>query len=248
MRTTRVYVNQPLSLDQVVQLGEREAHYLGHVMRLRENDPVQVFNGEGGCYTARVTAVGRRSVSIVPQEFLQQDRESSLHVTLAHGIARGQHMDYTIQKAVELGVTRIVPLFTEHAQVRLSGDRAEQRLAHWRGVAVSACEQCGRNRIPDIDRPLSLAEWLDMDADGLRLVLQPGAETALPPGDAPPAAVTLLCGPEGGLSESDLQSASGHGYRPVSLGPRTLRTETAALAALTLCQVLWGDMRLHAGP
>ena len=243
MRNIRIYVNQPLVLQHTLMLDARQSHYLSHVLRLRVNDRVHAFNGIGGCYDACISSISRRGVSIVLQEFLDEECESGLHLTLAHGIARGQRMDYAIQKAVELGVNRIVPLLTEHAQVKVRAEKEDTRLAHWQGVAVSACEQSGRNHIPDIDRPVLLEQWAESDGNEVKLVLQPGAGRSLGALDIQPEAVTLLCGPEGGLSDGDLKRATDHGYRPVSLGPRTLRTETAAVVALALCQALWGDLR-----
>jgi 16S rRNA (uracil1498-N3)-methyltransferase len=242
MRNIRIYVNQPLALQEALTLDERPSHYLMHVLRLRENDHVHAFNGLGGCYVARISGISRRGVSIVPQEFIDEERESGLDLTLAHGIARGQRMDFTIQKAVELGVNRIVPLLTEHGQVKVRAEKKDTRLKHWRGVVISACEQCGRNRIPVIDRPVPLDQWATSDGNGVKLVLQPGAGQPLGALDVQPAAVTLLCGPEGGFSVADLKQATDHGYLTVSLGPRILRTETAAVAALALCQSLWGDL------
>ena len=242
MRNIRIYVNQPLVLQEAVMLAERPSHYLRHVLRLRENDVVHAFNGLGGCYVARISGVAKHGVTIVPQEFLDEERESGLDLTLAHGIARGQRMDYTVQKAVELGVNRIVPLLTEHGQVKVRAEKADNRLAHWQGIAISACEQCGRNRVPVIDRPVPLDQWAAADGNEIKLILQPGAVMALGALDMQPAALTLLCGPEGGFSDDDLKRATDHGYRPVSLGPRTLRTETAAVAALALCQAMWGDL------
>jgi 16S rRNA (uracil1498-N3)-methyltransferase len=243
VRNIRVYVNQPLSLGQPVILEERPAHHLGHVLRLRPRDLVHAFNGRGGCYVARIDRITRREVAIVPTEYLDEERESALNLILAHGIARGQRMDYTIQKAVELGVNRIVPVLTEHAQVKLGAERLEKRLSHWHGVIISACEQCGRNRLPDMETPLALADWAAADDNEVKLLLQPGAGPSPGSLDIQPAAVTLLCGPEGGLSEYDCRLAEEAGYRAVSLGPRTLRTETAAVAALAVCQALWGDLR-----
>jgi len=242
MRNVRVHVSQPLALQQETILDERAAHYLKHVLRLRENDTVQVFDGTGGCYEAVISRIARDTVAVVPREFRNEDRESGLDLCLAHGLARGQRMDYTIQKAVELGVRRIVPLLTEHVQVRLGPERTDKRLAHWQGVIASACEQCGRNRLPVIEAPVSLSDWVEADDAAVKLVLWP--EAASPLGDAAsaPAAVSLLCGPEGGLSRRDLETAGAGGYRPVRLGPRILRTETAAVAALAVCQALWGDL------
>lgn len=243
MRKIRVYVNQPLSLEQPVILGESATHHLAHVLRLRQHDLVHAFNGRGGCYLARVDRITKHEVVIVPTEFLEEERESGLDLTLAHGVARGQRMDYTIQKAVELGVNRIVPVLTEYTQMKLGAERLEKRLSHWQGVIISACEQCGRNRLPIIDTPLTLAEWAAADVSEVKLLLQPGAGPTLGSLDMRPASATLLCGPEGGLSQNDCRLAAEAGYCPVSLGPRILRTETAAVTALAVCQSLWGDLR-----
>ena len=152
-------------------------------------------------------------------------------------------MDYTIQKAVELGVSRIIPLFTEHCGVQLQGERLEKRVKHWQGVVVSACEQCGRNRIPPVDTPATLTQWLAMPGEGLRLVLAPDAEYSLAQLPAPSGPVTLLIGPEGGLSDQEIALAKQAGYTGLRLGPRILRTETAAVAALAAMLGTWGDFR-----
>ena len=153
-------------------------------------------------------------------------------------------MDYTLQKAVELGVTDIVPLWTERTQVRLDDKRLERRMDHWRGVTISACEQCGRTRIPGLDAPVELKPWLaETDLQGLRLVLDPNATLTLTGLEHPESRVALLTGPEGGLSGAEREFARQHGFIPVRFGPRILRTETAALAAISSLQALWGDFR-----
>lgn len=243
MKEIRVFVDQPLSPGRETVLDERASHYLKNVLRLRRDDRFHAFDGEGGCYIARLTSISKKAAVLLPEQHVAGERESSLDVTLVQGIARGQKMDYTIQKAVELGVNRIVPVVTEFSQVKLDAQRADKRLSHWRGVVISACEQCGRNRLPVVEAPLALDEWLETGDENGGLMLQPGA--ALPLAGYTPETehLTLLIGPEGGLSEADCRAAEHAGYRGVSLGPRILRTETAAVAALAACQTLWGDFR-----
>jgi 16S rRNA (uracil1498-N3)-methyltransferase len=243
MKPTRLFVNQPLSTGSEVQLDERSSHYLRNVLRLRAGAPVHAFNGEGGYFSARIAAAGRQAVSLELGGHVAEERESGLAITLVQGIARGQKMDYTIQKAVELGVSRIVPVLTEYSQVKLNAARADKRLSHWRGVVASACEQCGRNRLPRVEAPQLLADWLDSAPEGGRLMLQPGCDTGLDAVAPPGTAVSLLIGPEGGLGDEDRRLAVAGGYRGIALGPRVLRTETAAVAALAVCQALWGDLR-----
>ncbi|MBI2994673.1 MAG: 16S rRNA (uracil(1498)-N(3))-methyltransferase [Gammaproteobacteria bacterium] len=243
MRINRVFADQPLARGALIDLSAEGAHHIGTVLRMREGDFLHVFDGDGGCYLARIAARRRSTVTIEPVEFLAEDRESPIQVTLAQGLARGTHMDYTIQKAVELGVRRIAPLLTEHGNVRLDGARASQRMQHWRRIIIGACEQCGRNRLPELLAPIPFSDWIAGDASPLRLVLHPRGECGLGGVPAGGAGVTLLCGPEGGFAEPEFEAAMRAGYTGVRLGPRILRTETAAVAALAACQVLWGDLR-----
>jgi len=243
MKEIRVFVDQPLFTGSETVLDERASHYLKNVLRLRQDDRFHAFNGEGGYYIARITAIRKNAVGLLPEEHVAGERESSLDMTLVQGIARGQKMDYTIQKAVELGVNRIVPVVTEFSQVRLDAQRADKRLSHWQGVIISACEQCGRNRLPAVEAPAMLAEWLQTGEHPGGLMLQPAADRTLAEYEPETQRMTLLIGPEGGLSEGDCRAAEYAGYRGVSLGPRILRTETAAVAALAACQTLWGDFR-----
>jgi 16S rRNA (uracil1498-N3)-methyltransferase len=205
---------------------------------------VRLFDGNGAEYTGEIASLAKRTVTArVLEAAPDADRESPLRITLAQGIARGDKMDWILQKATELGVTRIVPLVTERTEVKLDAERAARRRAHWEAVLASACEQCGRNRLPRIDEPVKLAQWaatLDDDA-GLRLALDPRGDAnarELVPG----AQVTLAVGPEGGLSDHDLAALAQAGFRGLRLGPRILRTETAGLAALAALQVLHGDL------
>ncbi|MEJ2565823.1 MAG: 16S rRNA (uracil(1498)-N(3))-methyltransferase, partial [Gammaproteobacteria bacterium] len=205
--------------------------------------PLILFNGEGGEFAATVTDIDKRTVTVAVGDFQPTEREPPLQLHLAQGISRGERMDYTIQKAVELGVSRIIPLFTEHCGVRLDGERLARRVRHWQGVVIGACEQCGRNHIPRIDSPVTLAQWLMTPAEGLRVVLAPDAQRTLAQFPVPTDPVMLLIGPEGGLSDQEISQAQAAGYLGLRLGPRILRTETAAVAALAAMLGIWGDFR-----
>lgn len=242
MRLTRIFADAPLTCNETLDLPQAASHHLSKVLRMRPDQQIQVFNGRGGYYSALITAIGKRSVTIVPLEFFAEQRESSLEITLAQGISRGQHMDYTVQKAVELGVTKIVPLVSEFSNVHLDRDRAENKLAHWRSIIIHACEQCGRTRVPEISSPMPFMDWVGGVSHGVKIILAPLAGNTLKEITDMKPAVTLLSGPEGGFSEDEIANAVAAGYRPVALGPRVLRTETAALAALCAIQVLWGDL------
>jgi 16S rRNA (uracil1498-N3)-methyltransferase len=243
MTRTRVYTDQALAPGQPVELDEAASHHLTGVMRLRVGDPLVLFDGRGTECQGVIERIGKRRVAVSLQTHDPVSRESPLQVTLAQGISRGERMDYTIQKAVELGVTAIAPLTTLRSTVKLDADRTEKRLAHWHKVIVSACEQCGRNHLPRLLPVQGLQQWLDRPENGSKIVLRGGAETALSALTPPHNTVTMLIGPEGGLDPVELESAARAGYLPVRLGPRILRTETAAVAALAAMQALWGDFR-----
>lgn len=243
MRLPRIYHPAPLSSDSQSELSDAAVNHVARVLRLPVGAPLILFNGEGGEFEATVSAIDKRRVVVNVGAFRDKEREAPLSLWLAQGISRGERMDYTIQKAVELGVSRIIPLFTEHCGVQLDGERLEKRSMHWQGVVISACEQCGRNRIPQVATPLAFTEWLARPGDGLRLVLDPDADHSLARLPAPSGLVTLLIGPEGGLSDQEVALAEGAGYLGLRLGPRILRTETAATAALAVVLGAWGDFR-----
>ncbi|MEW9573728.1 16S rRNA (uracil(1498)-N(3))-methyltransferase [Rhodanobacter sp. Si-c] len=243
MRTIRIHVDQPLAAGAEMVLPAQAGEHVARVLRLAAADPLTLFNGDGADYAATILAVGRREVRIHVLDRQVVTRESPLRLTLAQGVARGEKMDLIVQKATELGAARIVPLLTERAEVKLDVARAEKRLAHWRAVAASACEQCGRACLPEILPALPLPAWLAALADdgALRLALLPEAESSarqLRPGDA---GALLVVGPEGGLGERDAVALHEAGFRGLRLGPRILRTETAGLAALAALQALHGD-------
>lgn len=242
MRKTRVYVQTNLSIGQESRIEGDAAHHLVNVLRLKAGQTIFAFNGTGGCFEAEIIQIEKKAVVILPQLFSQGNRESPLQLTLVQGISRGQHMDYTVQKAVELGVSRIVPVFTEFSNVKLSEDRSHKRIEHWNKIIIGACEQSGRNIVPPLEPPLPFSEWISKDTSSLRLILHPDADQALAALELPITDMMLLCGPEGGLSDREVEFARASGYRAVTLGPRILRTETAALAAIAVCQSRFGDM------
>ena len=237
MRLSRFFVDLPLSIGQH-QLPEAQAHYIGRVLRLTAGSQVQLFDGSGREFLGELSEVGKKTVSVALGEQLDGMPESPLRIHLGQGLSRGERMDWAIQKATELGVGEITPIVSERCEVRLNDERADKRLTHWRQIAISACEQCGRSVLPVIHPPRSLADWLAVEAD-LKLVLHPVAEPLA--SHAQPRTLAFLIGPEGGLSENEVGLAAERGFRPARLGPRVLRTETAPVVALSVAQQLWGD-------
>jgi 16S rRNA (uracil1498-N3)-methyltransferase len=239
---TRVYVPDAIPAHGIFDAPRDAAHHLAHVLRLGEGDLLVVFDGRGLEYAATIERIGKSAVTLRVSEPNAVDRESPLAVTLAQGISSGERMDYTVQKAVELGVTAIQPLASERSIVRLSAERAAKRVAHWQGIVVAACEQSGRNRVPEVLPVASVTGWLaQVPSDALRLTLSPNAESTLHELERPQGSIALLVGPEGGLSPRERDDARAAGFSGLKLGPRVLRTETAALAALAAMQALWGD-------
>jgi 16S rRNA (uracil1498-N3)-methyltransferase len=243
VRIPRFYLPDLLSVGMTVSLDDNAFAHAVRVLRLKPNAPLILFNGRGGAFAATLTEIGKRNAAAQITAVLPGEVESSLTIALAQGVSRGDNMDYTVQKAVELGVAVIQPLFTERGGVDLSGERLERKVQHWRGVVIGACEQCGRNQLPELREPLSLAGWLERAAEpGLRLLLDPVAESGLRGLEPSSALITLLIGPEGGLSPAEISQAQRAGFSGVRLGPRILRTETAGVAALAALQALWGDL------
>jgi 16S rRNA (uracil1498-N3)-methyltransferase len=239
VRLSRLYTPQPLATDAVVDLDESRSHYLSRVLRLTVGARVNVFNGDGREFPAELTAVGKKQVQLQLGQPFTPDTESPLHTVLGLGISRGERMDYAIQKSTELGVSVIVPLFSEHCEVRLDGERQDKRLEHWRGVAISACEQCGRVKPPLIEAPQPLTQWVASNPAELKLLFDHTQATGLPT-TPPPQGVALLIGPEGGLAPAEIDKALAAGFTGIALGKRIFRTETAPVAALSVLQYLWG--------
>ncbi|EHQ51799.1 hypothetical protein ECTPHS_03844 [Ectothiorhodospira sp. PHS-1] len=249
MRVPRCYLDHPLAVGREVALDERVHRHVVQVLRLRTGAPLILFNGDGAEYTATLIQAERRASAARIEARVPRDTRPALPVTLAQGIAKGDRMDYGLQKATELGVSRIQPVITRRT---VGGDderRLDKRMTHWRGVVISACEQCGRNDIPELLPPMPLTRWLGAYRSGpgaeeqaLGLVLDPRATHGLTGIRDRPASIHLLIGPEGGLEENEIGQAIHEGMTPVRLGPRILRTETAGVAALAVIQALWGDL------
>lgn len=244
MRSIRIHVEQPLTPGVELILPAQAGEHVARVLRLGEGAPLLLFNGDGHDYAAIVSQVGKREVKARVEGRQAVTNESPLPLVLAQGVARGEKMDLIVQKATELGAAGIVPLLTERAEVRLDPARAQKRLAHWRAVAASACEQCGRARIPAILPAQPLEAWLGSlpQAGSVRLALLPEGDRSLRSLDFGPAGGLLVVGPEGGLGERDVAALRAAGFEGLVLGPRILRTETAGLAALAALQALHGDM------
>jgi 16S rRNA (uracil1498-N3)-methyltransferase len=240
----RFYCPQPLVPGSVVDLPDAVAHHL-HVVRQQAGDELVLFNGDGGQARARLVEIGKRRASAEVLALDAVDVELPFRVTLAQGLPEGTKMDWIVEKAVELGATGIVPLAAQRSVVRLSGERADKRRAHWQGVVVSASEQCGRNRLAAVQPIQEFQRWLGQDADGgVRILLSPRADASLAAWTraTPARDVTLLVGPEGGFTDQEEDAARAAGALALSMGPRVLRTETAGLAALAILAAGWGGI------
>ena len=242
MRVNRLFVEQSLVPGRPLTLNPAATRYLTQVLRLRAGDAVRVFNGDGREFHAALSQVTRSGAVLAVGELAHEEPPARLRPHLWLGISRGERMDFALQKAVELGVASILPLHTRRSMVKLDGERERKRLAHWRGVIVSACEQSGRCRLAELQPPAALEERI-AEPRGLALLLDPEATESLPQLTPSTADLTLLIGPEGGLTPEERALARASGFVGVRLGPRILRTETAPLAALAALQVLWGDYR-----
>lgn len=242
MRIPRFYDPQSLQMDQLVELSDAVVQHVCRALRMRAGDELILFNGDGLEYKAQLETVEKRRASA---RIIQQDDrriESPLDIRIGQSLSRGERMDYAVQKATEMGMQQMFPLFSERCEVKLSTDRQDKRIRHWQQVAISACEQSGRCKVPTISAPQTLEQWVKQEDAELKLVLH--HHTATPLAEmAAPESIALLIGPEGGLTEQEVELARDHGFQPVAFGPRVMRTETAPVAALALLQYLWGDWR-----
>lgn len=247
MRTTRIFVPGPLASGQQVALSDSAHQHLTRALRLEAGAELQAFDGEGGEWRARLVSAAKRGSEIEILEAVAAQPESPLRIELGQALARGEKMDLVLQKATELGVARIAPLVTERSEVKLDAERAERRLAHWRGVLAHACEQCGRARLPQLADPQRIEHWAAQVSAPIRLMLDPSGELGLTDVAAQLHSgvdeVVIAVGPEGGLGQRDLQALGAAGFQGLRLGPRILRTETAGLAVLAALQALAGDLR-----
>jgi 16S rRNA (uracil1498-N3)-methyltransferase len=243
MRLIRVHVDAALSQGARVRIEASAAAHVTRVLRLGVGDAVTLFNGDGADYPARISGVGRGTIDAEVTGCSAARAESPLAVTLVQGIARTERMDLVLQKATELGVAAILPVATARSVVKLDRDNRERKLAHWRGIAIAACEQCGRARVPAVAEPRTFDSWIaEPPGGGARLLLSPDAEAPLFAAARGATAVELLVGPEGGLDAGEREAALAAGYRACRLGPRILRSETAAIAALAVLQAVAGDL------
>lgn len=245
MRSTRIYTNQDLAPGATVTLPEDASRHVSRVLRMQQGDPLVIFSGSGGEYNATIELIEKKSVCVVLQSHNDIERESALNIQLGIALSRGDRFDWVVQKATELGVARISPLLTERTGVKLTSERAQKKARHWQQISASACEQCGRNRLPVIDSIESTTQWLHNTHAQKQFVLHTQVNNVRELAEADTVqSVALLVGPEGGLSDAEIEAASTAGYLPLQLGPRVLRTETAPVAAITFFQTLWGDF-LH---
>ncbi|WP_020679294.1 16S rRNA (uracil(1498)-N(3))-methyltransferase [Marinobacterium rhizophilum] len=241
MRIPRCYEPQPMNPGDTVQLGDNNVQHLARTLRMRAGDQVMLFNGDGREFLATVLEVDKRSLQVRIDSSETPGRDSPLQIHVGQTLSRGERMDYAVQKATELGMARMTPLFSERCEVKLNSERQDKRLRHWQQVAISACEQSLRCTIPQLDAPEALAHWVGSVEADLKLVLH--HHSARPLGDLPrPASIALLIGPEGGLTEAEVELAIASGFQPVALGPRVLRTETAPVVAQAILQSHWGDL------
>ena len=248
MSNLRFYTAENLKTGATVKLSENAATHATRVLRLEISDEIVLFNGDGNDYTCAISSIKKNEALVIVKSFVKMINESPLNITLLQGISSGDRMDYTIQKAVELGVTAIVPIVTTRSVVKLSNERAEKRLAHWQNVVHAACEQSGRAFVPQVVSPISLSAWLanNPHSNSTRILLNPIgamrlAELPKPTGHIELRPVELLVGAEGGLSQTEIDTALSQSFQSVILGARILRTETAALVAISAMQTLWGD-------
>ncbi|TVV41903.1 16S rRNA (uracil(1498)-N(3))-methyltransferase [Thalassolituus sp. C2-1] len=240
MSGPRIYSAAALSSGLRTELDDQAFAHLIRVLRMNDGDPVRLFNGDGHEYAGQLCDVQKKSASVLVGDILHSEADTPLKLQLGQVVSKGDRMDFTIQKATELGISDITPLWSERCEVRLKGERLDKKMEHWQKVAISACEQSGRNRIPTIHQPQYFADWAKNNNADVRLLLHPHRQKPLR--DYPqPASVALLVGPEGGFSEQEVEMAMSSGFAGLTLGPRILRTETAALAALSVFQFQWGD-------
>ena len=242
MRISRLFVNQPLAVNEIVSLEADAAHYLRSVLRLKKGFQLTVFNGLGGEYDAIVEVITRKELSLTIGQHHEVNLESPLQIELGLSVSRGERMDVAIQKATELGVAVISPVLTQHCVVKLTDERRLQRHQHWQSIIYRACEQCGRNVPPQLNVTSHLTPWLEKALPDSRIIFEPGRTDTLRTHSAPNKAIAVLIGPEGGFSAQEVVEAESAEFSALGFGPRIIRNETAAIASIAAIQVLWGDM------
>jgi 16S rRNA (uracil1498-N3)-methyltransferase len=242
MRIPRFYIDDPLIVDSTITVPLELAHYMSNVLRLRVGSPIVLFNGNGNDYPSEVIDIQKRKAILLINAQISLTVESPLHLHLGQGISKGERMDIALQKAVELGVTEITPIITENCNVKLDQERWQKKHAAWHKLMISACEQSQRNILAVLHQPVSMHQWLGQTSDLDKIILAPGAKTYLSGLGKPRKGFRIVIGPEGGLSEQEVYTATQTGYMPVNIGSRILRTETAAIACLAILQGNHGDI------
>ncbi len=242
MRVPRLFIDMPLTTGETINLPRDKAHHISNVLRMRIGDSIKLFNDSGDDYQSKIIEISKKSAQIGIGESIQIRNESPLAIDLCLAVARGQHMDFSLQKAVELGVKNIIPVISEFSNVKIQDDRVHNKLAHWRNIIINATEQCGRSYLTQIQTPMAFVEWLRMDATKPRLILHPESQQFMSNINLSDNELTLIIGPEGGFSDVEVKQAQESGCEPISLGPRILRTETAVICAVSNAQQLWGDL------
>lgn len=236
----RIFQKTKLAVGSIIELDAQASHHVGRVLRSKVGESLIVFNGEGGEYEAVIQSITKKTVTVELLKFINRDTKSNVHIHLGQALAKGEKMDWIIQKAVELGVAETTPLHTERSNVKLPADRLAKKLAHWQQVAISACEQSGRTDVPVIHSPIALNDWLSQTKFNHGFVLSPTANTKL--SGSVEGRIGLIIGPEGGLTTQEIILAESKLFKAIQLGPRVLRTETAAIAAIVAVQYCFGDL------
>ncbi|PZP35490.1 16S rRNA (uracil(1498)-N(3))-methyltransferase [Shewanella xiamenensis] len=242
MRVPRIYQPQPLAVNQQLNLDEDGAAHIGKVLRMGSGEQISLFNGDGNDYLAEIVDAGKKSVTVKVLSCEANPSESPLNLHLGQVISRGDRMEFTIQKSVELGVNTITPLFSDRCGVKLTGERLEKKIQQWQKIVISACEQSGRSQVPIVRPAMELQQWCSEPTSALKLNLHPRAAHGIKGLDLSHTRVRLLIGPEGGLSAEEIAMTETYQFTDVLLGPRVLRTETASLTAITALQLRFGDL------
>jgi 16S rRNA (uracil1498-N3)-methyltransferase len=242
MRVPHIYQASNIALNTPVILDDDAAGHIGRVLRMKIGEHVSIFNGQGGEYLSEITEVTKKNVVVMPLQFNPHDVESPLKIHLGQCVSRGDKMDFTIQKSVELGIAEITPIFSQRCGVKLSGDRLEKKHQQWQKIAIAAAEQSGRNTVPIVNTPVDLKQWLNQQTEALKLTLHPRAEHSIKTITVPKDGVRFLVGPEGGFTDDEMAQTKQQAFLDVRLGPRVLRTETAALTVLSALQLQFGDL------
>lgn len=242
MRIPRIYHPKPLSAPDDIALSDDAANHVGRVLRMQPGNKVALFDGSNQIFNAEITHIDKKQVRVQITDQRLEDRESPLNLHLGQVISRGEKMEFTIQKSIELGVNTITPLISERCGVKLDQERFEKKVQQWQKIAIAACEQCGRNRVPEIRPVIRLEEWCAEPESGLKLNLHPRASLSINTLSMPVNDIRLLIGPEGGLSQEEIDMTARYDFTEILLGPRVLRTETAALTAIAALQIRFGDL------